>query len=147
LLALWLMQHAGSLWWLWVWLPGVGVPLLMLVLYPTVIAPRCNRSSPMPAGPARARIELLLERCGFAARGLFVIDGSKRSGHGNAYFTGFGRARRVVFFDTILACLEPDEIEAVLAHELGHFKLKHVIKRVLWSAVMSLGLLALLAWL
>jgi len=106
-----------------------------------------NKFSPMPAGPARARIELLLERCGFAARGLFVIDGSKRSGHGNAYFTGFGRARRVVFFDTLLARLDPDEIEAVLAHELGHFKLKHVIKRVLWSAVMSLGLLALLAWL
>jgi len=147
LLALWLMQHAGSLWWLWVWLAWMGFQLLMLVLYPTVIAPMFNKFSPMPAGPARARIELLLERCGFAARGLFVIDGSKRSGHGNAYFTGFGRARRVVFIDTLLARLDPDEIEAVLAHELGHFKLKHVIKRVLWSAVMSLGLLALLAWL
>jgi STE24 endopeptidase len=112
-----------------------------------VIAPLFNRFSPLPAGAARERIERLLARCGFRASGLFVMDGSKRSGHGNAYFTGFGRAKRVVFFDTLLARLAPEEIEAVLAHELGHFRLRHVVKRVIWSAVFSLALLALLAWL
>jgi STE24 endopeptidase len=147
LIALWLMRNAGPLWWLWVWLAWMGFQLLMLVLYPTIIAPLFNKFSPLPSGPARERIESLLARCNFAARGLFVMDGSKRSGHGNAYFTGFGRARRVVFFDTLLSRLAPEEIEAVLAHELGHFKLRHVIKRVAWSAVLSLGFLALLAWL
>ncbi len=121
--------------------------LLVLVLFPTVIAPLFNRFSPLPAGPARERIERLLARCGFTASGLFVMDGSKRSGHGNAYFTGFGRAKRVVFFDTLLARLAPEEIEAVLAHELGHFRLRHVVKRVAWSAILSLALLGLLAWL
>jgi len=147
LLALWLMGHAGALWWLWVWVAWMGFQVLLLVLFPTVIAPLFNKFSPMPEGPARQRIERLLARCDFAARGLFVVDGSKRSGHGNAYFTGFGRARRVVFFDTLLARLDPDEIEAVLAHELGHFKLRHVGKRVAWSAALSLGFLALLAFL
>jgi STE24 endopeptidase len=147
LATLWLMRNAGPLWWLWVWLAWMAFQLLMLVLYPTVIAPLFNKFSPLPAGPARERIESLLARCQFAARGLFVMDGSKRSGHGNAYFTGFGRARRVVFFDTLLARLAPDEIEAVLAHELGHFKLRHVMKRVAWSALLSLAFLALLAWL
>ena len=146
-LALWLMRNAGALWWLWVWLAWLVFQVLMLVLFPTVIAPLFNKFSPLPAGAARERIEQLLARCNFAARGLFVVDGSKRSGHGNAYFTGFGRARRVVFFDTLLARLAPEELEAVLAHELGHFKLRHVAKRVAWSAVLSLGFLALLAWL
>jgi STE24 endopeptidase len=147
LLALWLMKHAGALWWVWVWLAWMGFQVLLLVLFPTVIAPLFNKFSPMPDGPARQRIERLLARCDFAARGLFVVDGSRRSGHGNAYFTGFGRARRVVFFDTLLERLDPDEIEAVLAHELGHFKLRHVLKRVAWSAALSLAFLALLAFL
>jgi len=121
--------------------------LLILVLYPTVIAPLFNKFSPLPAGDARERIERLLARCGFHASGLFVMDGSKRSGHGNAYFTGFGRAKRVVFFDTLLARLAPEEIEAVLAHELGHFRLRHVVKRIVWSAVLSIVFLGLLAWL
>ena len=144
---LWLMRGAGAYWWLFVWIAWMAFQLLVLVLYPTVIAPIFNRFSPLPAGAARERIERLLARCGFTASGLFVMDGSRRSGHGNAYFTGFGRAKRVVFFDTLLARLAPDEIEAVLAHELGHFKLRHVVKRVVWSSLFSLALLALLAWL
>jgi STE24 endopeptidase len=144
---LWLMQGAGAYWWVFAWIAWMAFQLLVLVLYPTVIAPLFNRFSPLPAGAARERIERLLARCGFTASGLFVMDGSKRSGHGNAYFTGFGRAKRVVFFDTLLARLAPEEIEAVLAHELGHFRLRHVVKRVVWSAVFSLALLALLAWL
>jgi STE24 endopeptidase len=119
----------------------------MLVLYPTVIAPLFNKFSPMPAGDARTRVEALLARCQFAARDLFVMDGSRRSSHGNAYFVGFGRARRIVFFDTLLATLTPAEVESVLAHELGHFKLKHVAKSLALSAVASLVLLVLLAWL
>jgi STE24 endopeptidase len=146
-IVLWLMREAGSAWWLWAWGVWMGFQVLALVLYPTVIAPLFNRFEPLPAGDARARVEALLHRCGFASSGLFVMDGSKRSGHGNAYFTGFGRAKRVVFFDTLLARLSGDELEAVLAHELGHFKLKHVAKRVAWSAALSLALLALLAWL
>jgi len=144
---LWLMRSAGTYWWVFAWIAWMAFQLLVLVLYPTVIAPLFNRFSPLPAGAARERIERLLTRCGFRASGLFVMDGSKRSGHGNAYFTGFGRARRVVFFDTLLARLAPEEIEAVLAHELGHFRLRHVVKRIIWSAVFSLALLALLAWL
>ena len=146
-LALWLMRAAGPLWWLWVWAVWIGFQFLILALYPTVIAPLFNKFSPLPPGPARDRIEALLARCGFADRGLFVMDGSRRSSHGNAFFTGFGRAKRIVFFDTLLARLAPDEIEAVLAHELGHFKLRHVLKRMLWMATASLALLALLAWL
>jgi STE24 endopeptidase len=147
LLVLWLMRSAGAWWWLYAWLAWMAFQMLVLVLFPTVIAPLFNRFSPLPAGDARERIEQLLARCGFRASGLFVMDGSKRSGHGNAYFTGFGRAKRVVFFDTLLTRLAPEEIEAVLAHELGHFRLRHVIKRIVWSAVLSLALLALLAWL
>jgi len=147
LLVLWLMRAAGAWWWLYAWLAWMGFQLLLLVLYPTVIAPLFNRFSPLPAGDARERIERLLTRCGFRASGLFVMDGSKRSGHGNAYFTGFGRAKRVVFFDTLLARLQPEEIEAVLAHELGHFRRRHVVKRIVWSALLSLALLGLLAWL
>ena len=147
LLVLWLMRSAGAWWWLFAWVAWMAFQLLVLVLYPTVIAPLFNRFSPLPAGDARERIERLLARCGFRASGLFVMDGSRRSGHGNAYFTGFGRAKRVVFFDTLLTRLAPEEIEAVLAHELGHFRLRHVVKRVVWSAIFSLALLALLAWL
>lgn len=142
---LWLMGRAGAWWWLWAWLVWFAFQLLMLFLYPTVIAPLFNRFTPLPAGAARERVEQLLARCGFTVAGLFVMDGSKRSGHGNAYFTGFGKARRIVFFDTLLARLVPDEIEAILAHELGHYKLRHVLKRILWSALLSLGFLALLA--
>ncbi|MEO8305047.1 MAG: M48 family metallopeptidase [Betaproteobacteria bacterium] len=146
-LVLWLMRAAGPLWWIWAWAAWIGFQFLILALYPTVIAPLFNKFSPLPAGSARDAIEALLARCGFENRGLFVMDGSKRSSHGNAFFTGFGRAKRIVFFDTLLARLAPDEIEAVLAHELGHFRLKHVLKRMLWMAAFSLAFLALLAWL
>jgi STE24 endopeptidase len=147
LAALWLIRHGGAAWWLWVWLLWIGFQVLMLVLYPTVIAPLFNKFSPLPAGDARTRIEALLARCQFAARDLFVMDGSRRSAHGNAYFVGFGRARRIVFFDTLLATLAPQEVESVLAHELGHYKLQHVAKSLVLSAAASLALLALLAWL
>jgi STE24 endopeptidase len=146
-LVLWLMRAAGPYWWLWAWGAWMVFQLLVLVLYPTLIAPLFNKFTPMGESPARERVEALLARCGFRSAGLFVMDGSKRSGHGNAYFTGFGKAKRIVFFDTLLVRLAPEEIEAVLAHELGHFKLKHVAKRIAWSAVLSLGILALLAWL
>ena len=145
MVALWLMGAAGPLWWFWVWAVWIGFQVLVLALYPTVIAPLFNKFSPLPAGPARERIEALLARCRFATRGLFVMDGSRRSSHGNAFFTGFGRSRRIVFFDTLLARLAPDEIEAVLAHELGHFKRRHVLKRMVWMAAVSLAFLALLA--
>jgi STE24 endopeptidase len=146
LLVLWLMHTAGALWWLWAWGAWMTFQLLLLVLYPTVIAPLFNKFTPLAAGTAREHIEALLARCGFASAGLYVMDGSKRSGHGNAYFTGFGRAKRIVFFDTLLERLAPEEIEAVLAHELGHYRLRHVAKRVAWSAVLSLVFLGLLAW-
>ena len=146
-LALTLMRAAGPYWWLWVWIVWIAFQFLILALYPTVIAPLFNKFSPLPAGAARERVEALLARCGFKSRGLFVMDGSRRSSHGNAFFTGFGRAKRIVFFDTLLDRLGPDEIEAVLAHELGHFRLRHVIKRMLWMAALSLLLLAVLAWL
>jgi len=145
-LVLWLMRAAGPLWWISTWAVWIGFQFLLLALYPTVIAPLFNKFSPLPAGSARDAIEALLARCGFENRGLFVMDGSRRSSHGNAYFTGFGRAKRIVFFDTLLARLAPDEIEAVLAHELGHFRLRHVLKRMLWMAAFSLGFLGLLAW-
>ena len=146
-LVLWLMRVAGTLWWLWAWGAWMGFQLLILVLYPTLIAPLFNKFTPMGENPARSRVEDLLARCGFRSAGLYVMDGSKRSGHGNAYFTGFGKAKRIVFFDTLLERLAPEEIEAVLAHELGHFKLKHVAKRIAWSAALSLAVLALLAFL
>lgn len=144
LAVLWLMQQMGERWWLYVWLFWMGFNLLVLVLYPTVIAPLFNKFSPLADASLKQRIEALLTRCGFASSGLFVMDGSKRSAHGNAYFTGFGAARRIVFFDTLLEKLAPQEIEAVLAHELGHYHHKHVIKRILLLAVMSLGMLWLL---
>jgi STE24 endopeptidase len=144
-LVLWLMRTSGSYWWLWAWLAWIAFQFLVLALYPTVIAPLFNKFSPLPEGPARSAIEALLARCGFANKGLFVMDGSRRSSHGNAFFTGFGRAKRIVFFDTLLERLAPDEIEAVLAHELGHFRLHHVLKRMAWSAALALFFLALLA--
>ena len=146
-LVLWLMRAAGPLWWIWAWAVWIAFQFLLLALYPTVIAPLFNKFLPLPAGAARDAIEALLVRCGFANRGLYVMDGSRRSSHGNAFFTGFGRAKRIVFFDTLLERLAPDEVEAVLAHELGHFRLRHVLKRMLWMAVFSLAFLALLAWL
>ncbi len=146
-LILWLMHATGPWWWILAWLAWTAFQFLVLALYPTVIAPLFNKFSPLPEGAAREAIEALLARCGFASRGLYVMDGSRRSSHGNAFFTGFGRARRIVFFDTLLARLAPAEIEAVLAHELGHFKLHHVMKTMLWSTVASLAFMALLAWL
>jgi STE24 endopeptidase len=146
ILILWLMRVAGPLWWLWAWGVWMVFQVLILVLYPTLIAPLFNKFTPMGESPARERVEMLLARCGFRSAGLYVMDGSKRSGHGNAYFTGFGNAKRIVFFDTLLVRLAPDEVEAVLAHELGHYKLKHVAKRILWSAALSLAILALLAF-
>ncbi|MFO0520418.1 MAG: M48 family metallopeptidase [bacterium] len=144
---LWLMGAMGELWWLYVWAVWVGFNLLVLAVYPTFIAPLFNKFSPLQDAALEARVRTLLERCGFKAQGLFVMDGSKRSSHGNAYFTGLGRSKRIVFFDTLLARLTPEEIEAVLAHELGHFKLRHVAKRIAWTFAASLVFLALLAWL
>ena len=146
-LVLWLMARAGPLWWLYAWLAWVAFQVLVLAFYPTLIAPLFNKFEPLADGGVRERVERLLARCGFAAKGLFVMDGSKRSSHGNAYFTGFGAARRIVFFDTLLSRLQAEEVEAVLAHELGHFKLRHVLKRTAWFAAGSLALLALLGWL
>src|SRR5262249_18883297 len=146
-LIVWLMARAGALWWLYAWLAWVAFQVLILALYPTVIAPLFNKFAPLADAGVKERVERLLDRCGFRAKGFYVMDGSRRSAHGNAYFTGFGAARRIVFFDTLLARLGPEEIEAVLAHELGHFKLKHVIKRTAWFAAASLALLALLGWL
>jgi len=146
-LVLWLMARAGALWWLYAWIAWVAFQVLVLALYPTLIAPLFNKFEPLNDAVVRERIERLLARCGFAAKGLFVMDGSRRSSHGNAYFTGFGAARRIVFFDTLLSRLRADEVEAVLAHELGHYKLKHVLKRTAWFSGGSLILLALLGWL
>jgi len=146
-LVLWIMASAGAWWWLWAWLAWVGFQLLMLVIYPTVIAPLFNKFEPLPDESLKQRVQALMARCGFAAKGLFVMDGSRRSAHGNAYFTGLGAAKRVVFFDTLLARLTPGEVEAVLAHELGHFKLRHVPKRMVVIFAMSLAALALLGWL
>jgi STE24 endopeptidase len=141
---LWLMAQMGSLWWLYVWLFWCSFNLLILFIYPTWIAPLFNKFSPLDDAPLKARIEALLQRCGFATSGLFVMDGSRRSNHGNAYFTGFGKSKRIVFFDTLLGRLQPVEVEAVLAHELGHFKHRHVIKRILLLFALSLAGLALL---
>ncbi|WP_213293995.1 M48 family metallopeptidase [Paraburkholderia sacchari] len=144
---LWLMKQAGSLWWLWTWVVWVAFQMLVLVLYPSFIAPLFNKFEPLRDEALRSRIEALMQRCGFAAKGLFVMDGSRRSAHGNAYFTGFGAAKRIVFFDTLLARLSGSEIEAVLAHELGHFKRRHVIKRMVVTFAISLVLLGVLGWL
>jgi STE24 endopeptidase len=146
-LMLWIMGAAGSLWWLWAWGAWMAFNLLILVLYPTVIAPIFNKFEPLADESLKARVQALMARCGFAAKGLFVMDGSKRSAHANAYFTGFGASKRVVFFDTLLTKLSPGEVEAVLAHELGHFKHKHVTKRILAMFALSLAGFALLGWL
>jgi STE24 endopeptidase len=142
-----LMDKSGNLWWFYAWLVWSGFQLLMMVLFPTVIAPMFNKFTPLEDQSLKSRIEGLMKRVGFASKGLFVMDGSKRSAHGNAYFSGFGANKRIVFFDTLLSRLQPQEIEAVLAHELGHFKLKHIIKRIVMMFAISLGFLALLGYL
>lgn len=146
-LMLWLMAAAGSLWWLWTWGAWMLFNLGILVLYPTVIAPLFNKFEPLADETLKTRVQGLMTRCGFAAKGLFVMDGSRRSAHGNAYFTGLGPAKRVVFYDTLLQRLNADEIEAVLAHELGHFKYRHVLKRIAALFALSLLAFALLGWL
>ncbi len=145
-LILWLMAAAGPSWWLWAWASWVGFNVLILVLYPTVIAPLFNRFEPLADEALRTRVQALMQRCGFAAKGLFVMDGSRRSAHANAYFTGLGAAKRVVFFDTLLGKLSAAEVEAVLAHELGHFKHKHVTKRIVMMFALSLLGFAALGW-
>ena len=142
-----IMHGAGAAWWIWVWGIWVAFNLFLAWAFPTFIAPLFNRFRPLEDEALRRRIEALLERCGFASRGIFIMDGSRRSSHGNAYFTGLGRSKRVVFFDTLIECLEPAEVEAVLAHELGHFRRRHVLKRMLFSSLLSLAGLALLGWL
>ncbi len=147
LLVLWLMGAMGEAWWLWVWLAWAGFNLLVLAVYPTLIATIFNKFTPLADAALRQRIERLLARTGFKSDGVFVMDGSRRSSHGNAYFTGLGRSKRIVFFDTLLSQLTPDQTEAVLAHELGHFKRHHVAKRIVLMFGMSLALLWVLAWL
>jgi STE24 endopeptidase len=144
LAVLWLMNQMGSYWWLHVWLFWMSFNLLALLLYPTLIAPLFNKFEPLTDAALRERIEQLLTRCGFRSSGLFVMDGSRRSSHGNAYFTGFGSAKRIVFYDTLLARLTPTEIEAVLAHELGHYRHRHVWQRIVLLGLMSLAFFALL---
>ncbi len=147
LLTLWLMARMGGDWWLWVWLMWMGFNLLVLAVYPTFIAPLFNKFTPLQDMNLRSRIERLLDRAGFRSSGVFVMDGSKRSSHGNAYFTGLGQSKRIVFFDTLLEQLDPDQTEAVLAHELGHYKHRHVLKRIVLMFGFSLVLLLALAWL
>lgn len=144
---LWLMEKTGPNWWFYAWLVWVAFNLFMLAIYPTWIAPLFNRFYPMENAELKERVERLLARCGFRVKGLMVMDGSRRSSHGNAYFTGFGKSKRIVFFDTLLTRLQPAEVEAVLAHELGHFKLGHVAKRMAWIFLASLGFLWLLGYL
>jgi len=144
---LWLMERMGENWWLYAWTAWIAFNLFLLAIFPAWIAPLFNKFSPLEDAALKLRIEQLLKKCGFTSSGLFVMDGSRRSNHGNAYFTGFGKTKRIVFFDTLLSRLEPAEIEAVLAHELGHFKHRHVIKRVIASFVMSLLFFWLLGYL
>ena len=141
-----LMAKAGDLWWLWAWVVLTVFSLLMQWIFPSFIAPLFNKFQPLPDGALKTQIEALLARCEFASQGLFVMDGSKRSAHGNAFFAGMGKAKRIVFFDTLIEKLNPDEVEAVLAHELGHFKCKHIRKRLLVSFALSFGMFALLGW-
>jgi STE24 endopeptidase len=141
---LWMMDALGERWWLWTWLAWMGFNVLLLAIYPSWIAPLFNRFTPLGDPTLRARIEALMRQCGFSASGLFVMDGSRRSAHGNAYFTGFGRTKRVVFFDTLLERLSAEEIEAVLAHELGHFARRHVLKRIALMFGASLLILGVL---
>ena len=141
-----LMAKAGNLWWLWAWVVLTVFSLLMQWIFPSFIAPLFNKFQPLPDGDLKTQIEALLTRCDFASQGLFVMDGSKRSAHGNAFFAGMGKAKRIVFFDTLIEKLNPGEVEAVLAHELGHFKCKHIRKRLLVSFALSFGMFALLGW-
>jgi STE24 endopeptidase len=144
---LWLIGALGSWWWLAAWAVTIGFGAIVQFIAPTVIMPLFNKFSPMQDPALRERVEQLVARCGFKVKGLMVMDGSRRSAHGNAFFTGFGNTKRIVFFDTLLAQLAPAEVEAVLAHELGHFKLKHVLKRMAITAVLSLGFFWLLGFL
>jgi len=146
-LVLWIMQATGTLWWAWAWGALTAFQLLAMVVYPTLIAPLFNKFEPLTDEALAARVQSLMQRCGFTAKGLFVMDGSRRSAHSNAYFTGFGAAKRVVFFDTLLARLNGEELEAVLAHELGHFAHRHIVKRIMLMLAFSLAGFALLGWL
>lgn len=146
-LILWLMNTAGTSWWIWAWASWAAFNFAVMLIFPTWIAPLFNKFTPLQDESLKDRIHALAKRCDFAIQGLFVMDGSKRSAHGNAYFTGFGKSRRIVFFDTLLSKLTPTEIEAVLAHELGHFKHKHIVKRLAVSLATSLLLFAILGWL
>ena len=146
-LILWVMGTVGPLWWVLAWAILQSFSILMSWAFPTLIAPLFNKFSPLEDATLRERIEALLGRCGFHSKGIFVMDGSRRSGHGNAYFTGIGNNKRIVFFDTLVNSLSHEELEAVLAHELGHFKRKHVLKMLITSAVISLAGLGLLGWL
>ena len=146
-LILWLMGAAGPLWWLWAWGAWMGFNLLLMVVFPLFIAPLFNKFEPLADESLKSRVTALMQRCGFTAKGLFVMDGSRRSAHANAYFTGFGAAKRVVFYDTLLRQLAPGEVEAVLAHELGHFKHRHIVQRVVMMFAFSLAGFALLGWL
>ncbi|HEY8972577.1 MAG TPA: M48 family metallopeptidase [Burkholderiaceae bacterium] len=144
---LWIMQATGAHWWVWAWVALSAFQLLAMVIYPTVIAPMFNKFEPLADEALVGRVQALMQRCGFRAKGFFVMDGSRRSAHANAYFTGFGAAKRVVFFDTLLKRLNGDEVEAVLAHELGHFAHRHIAKRVVLMLAFSLAGFALLGWL
>ncbi|MDM0090576.1 MULTISPECIES: M48 family metallopeptidase [unclassified Variovorax] len=145
-LILWLMGAAGERWWLWAWAAWTAFNLLLMLVYPTFIAPLFNKFKPLDDAGLKARVTALMQRCGFAAKGLFVMDGSRRSAHANAYFTGFGASKRVVFYDTLLRQLNAGEVEAVLAHELGHFKHRHIVKRMVTMFALSLAGFALLGW-
>jgi STE24 endopeptidase len=147
LLVLWLMGAAGSSWWIWTWAVWMGFNLLAMLIYPTWIAPWFNKFQPLKDAQLAARVQALMQRCGFRAQGFYVMDGSKRSAHANAYFTGFGASKRVVFYDTLLARLSADEVDAVLAHELGHFAHRHILKRLVSVFALSLVGFALLGWL
>lgn len=144
---LWLMKQAGGMWWVYAWVVWMSFTLLMLWAYPTFIDPLFNRFIPLEAGELRTRIEALLTRCGFSSQGVFMMDGSRRSAHSNAYFTGMGKAKRIVLFDTLVKQLTMEELEAVLAHELGHYRHRHVQIRLLLNAILTLGGFALLGWL
>ena len=146
-LVVWMMSAMGALWWLWAWCVWMGFNLLLLLIYPTWIAPWFNQFKPLEDANLRERVSTLMARCGFQSKGFYVMDGSKRSAHANAYFTGFGASKRVVFYDTLLAQLSAPEVDAVLAHELGHFKHRHVLKRMVSMFALSLGGFALLGWL
>jgi STE24 endopeptidase len=146
-LVLWIMQATGTLWWIWAWGALTVFQLLAMVIYPTLIAPLFNKFEPLADTALVTRVQSLMQRCGFRAKGFFVMDGSRRSAHANAYFTGFGAGKRVVFFDTLLKRLSGDEVEAVLAHELGHFAHRHIAKRVAMMLVFSFLGFALLGWL